>query len=232
MRRIQKKNNLPESPEELVGRKITALKAQIRDPKRVSVFLDGHFFCGIGKYLSDIPNLSVGQKIDIPHAEKLLIALKEERCRNYLIKCLERREHSRLELFQKAVQKAHDPSICESQIEQLNERGWQSDLRFAEQICVSKKNAGWGFHKIRAYLLKKGIKQEVIKQLGALLVTTEEENTARMMALIQKKAGTWSKYPTQKRKERIYRHLIQKGFDGNAILKHLPELMDLIPAPH
>jgi regulatory protein len=176
--------------------------------------------------------LSVGDIIDCHLAPTFLPHLMQEQCRNYLIRCLERREHTKLELKQKAMQKGYDADLCENQIGQLEELGWQSDLRFSEQFCTTKKNAGWGAHKIRAHLHKKGIHKKIITQIEHHLESSEDEVMERMTKLVQKKAAGWAKYPAQKRKERIYRHLIQKGFDGNAILKNLSELMDLITAPH
>ncbi len=45
---------------------------------------------------------------------------------------LARREHSRLELYQKLKQKKFEPNIINTELDKLSDEGLQSDERFAE----------------------------------------------------------------------------------------------------
>jgi len=70
---------------------------------------------------------------------------------------LMRREHSKLELFQKLELKDYDDDIINSTISKLAEQNYQSDNRFAEAFIVMRFNQGKGPIKIVLELKMRGI---------------------------------------------------------------------------
>ena len=68
-----------------------------------------------------------------------------------------RREHSKLELFNKLQLKDYDDEIINSTITKLAEQNYQSDERFAEAFILMRFNQGKGPIKIALELKLRGI---------------------------------------------------------------------------
>ena len=79
------------------------------------------------------------------------------RCYSAALKMLMRREHSKLELFNKLQLKGYDDEIIDSAITQLTEQNYQSDERFAEAFILMRFNQGKGPVKIASELKLRGI---------------------------------------------------------------------------
>jgi len=79
------------------------------------------------------------------------------RCYSAALKMLMRREHSKLELFNKLQLKGYDDEIIDSAITQLVEQNYQSDERFAEDFILMRFNQGKGPVKIASELKLRGI---------------------------------------------------------------------------
>ena len=79
------------------------------------------------------------------------------RCYSAALKMLMRREHSKLELFNKLQLKGYDDEIIDSAITQLTEQNYQSDERFAEAFILMRFNQGKGPVKIASELKFRGI---------------------------------------------------------------------------
>ena len=79
------------------------------------------------------------------------------RCYSAALKMLMRREHSKLELFNKLKLKGYDDEIIDSAIAQLTEQNYQSDERFAEAFILMRFNQGKGPVRIASELKLRGI---------------------------------------------------------------------------
>ena len=79
------------------------------------------------------------------------------RCYSAALKMLMRREHSKLELFNKLKLKGYDDEIIDSAIIQLTEQNYQSDERFAEAFILMRFNQGKGPVRIASELKLRGI---------------------------------------------------------------------------
>lgn len=72
---------------------------------------------------------------------------------------LARREHSRRELRRKLAARGTEPGEIDGALERLDERGYQSDPRFAEMLVRSRIAQGFGPIRILAELRQHGIDQ-------------------------------------------------------------------------
>lgn len=77
--------------------------------------------------------------------------------KEFCLRLLTRREHSRLELIDKSVLKGFDRTESEKVIDQLTLEGWQSDQRFAESYARYRIKKGFGPVKITQELRLRGI---------------------------------------------------------------------------
>ena len=82
---------------------------------------------------------------------------QESKCYSAGLKMLMRREHSRLELFQKLKTKGFDVDVVNNSISKLVEQNYQSDDRFSEEFIQMRFNQGKGPVKIASDLKMRGI---------------------------------------------------------------------------
>ena len=74
---------------------------------------------------------------------------------------LARREHTRVELKRKLEARARDGEDVERLLDELTQRGWLSDARFAEQ-AIRAKSRRFGPIKLALFLKSKGVGEEAI----------------------------------------------------------------------
>ena len=82
---------------------------------------------------------------------------QESKCYSAAMKMLMRREHSKLELFQKLQVKGFDVETINGSISKLVKKNYQSDERFAEDFILMRFNQGKGPVRIVSELKMKGI---------------------------------------------------------------------------
>ena len=82
---------------------------------------------------------------------------QESKCYSAGLKMLMRRDHSRLELFQKLQTKGFDVDVVNNSISKLVEQNYQSDDRFSEEFIQMRFNQGKGPVKIASELKMRGI---------------------------------------------------------------------------
>ena len=82
---------------------------------------------------------------------------QESRCYSAGLKMLMRREHSKLELFQKLQTKGFDVDVVNESILKLVEQNYQSDDRFSEEFIQMRFNQGKGPVKITSELKMRGV---------------------------------------------------------------------------
>ena len=78
---------------------------------------------------------------------------------------LARREHSRLELYQKLKQKKFEPNIINTELDKLSNEGLQSDERFAEAFLRSRIDKGKGPNIILSELLQRGVDELLVSNI-------------------------------------------------------------------
>ena len=98
---------------------------------------------------------------------------------------LARREHSRLELYQKLKQRQFEPDVINSELNKLLDEGLQSDERYAEAFLRSRIDKGKGPNIILSELSQRGI-DELIASNVISNITDEEWNDLAYEAMNKK----------------------------------------------
>ena len=81
------------------------------------------------------------------------------------IRYLSRRDYSRRELHDRLRTKGFASELIEAALNDLEEKGYQSDERFAETFLRSRISRGDGPFKIKMQLNQKGVAETLIEQL-------------------------------------------------------------------
>ena len=131
---------------------------------------------------------------------------------NRALRLLGRREHSRLELWQKLYRKAADDDQLSRVLDQLESAGWLDDLRFAEVYARQRREVGYGPIRIRAELEQRGVTQ-VPETLSGVSEAEWQDAAARQ----RRRFGDDGENLSWKEMARQSRFLAQRGFSRRQI---------------
>ncbi|RZU37008.1 regulatory protein [Fluviicoccus keumensis] len=133
---------------------------------------------------------------------------------------LSRREHTRQELREKLAALGGSAAEIAAILDELAERNWQSDNRFAEAYVRQESRKGHGPLNIRQSLKQRGVDEELIADV---LMTEDWLEWARLTR--QRKFG---EEPPTDRKEQVrqLRFLQYRGFTSDQCRKALRNLED------
>lgn len=128
----------------------------------------------------------------------------------HLLAC---REHSRLELLKKLMVKGYDKDEILTVIEELADKGLQSDSKYAESYARQRIQKGYGPIHIAYELRKKGVDAVNLEDI----VQNATGNWMNVLEQVYtKKYGHDSVLDRNERAKRS-RFLIQRGFSGTMI---------------
>lgn len=133
------------------------------------------------------------------------------------VRLLAPREHSRLELRRKLLQRDHAPEIVEEALSRLQEQGLLSDERFVEQYIAMRRKKGYGPVRIRQELRERGINDTMIHEW---MDERDGEWLVSMKQVVQKKFSVLVD-ADYKEQARLARFLEYRGFPGEMIRGYL-----------
>jgi len=142
---------------------------------------------------------------------------------------LSRRDHSRLELQRKLLPKASSTEELETLLNELAERHWQSDERFAEAFVNSRVQRGHGPLRMQQELRTKGVNAE---DISAAMDQADSDWHQSAISVAVKKFGRCPDLSDLKLKARVYRFLAYRGFNGSQINHVLDHLGSVIADDH
>jgi regulatory protein len=190
---------------------ITAITAQVKNPERVSVFIDGAFACGLA--LDVAVGLRVGQTITA--AEVAALERREEvhHARERAIALLARRPRSANEIIRQLRRHQHDDDVIQLVIDDLTAAGLIDDNAFAafwvEQRDTFRPRSRLA---LRQELSQKGLEREVVSEA---LEGLDEIEAARRVA--HKQAGRWRELPETEWRAKLTRYLLRHGYPYDVV---------------
>ncbi len=137
------------------------------------------------------------------------------------IKMLTTREHSAFELTQKLSKREYARSIIEDLLLDLQNKGYQSDTRFAEQYTRQRFTKGYGPLSIRAKLYERGIDSSLAADALDELRVDWVEHASEVIGRKFRSDEITSKEP--KIESRIARFLQTRGFSSSVALRALKQ---------
>lgn len=141
------------------------------------------------------------------------------RCR--AVELLARREHGAVELVEKLIQKGFNRLEAEQAVAVCQQQGLQSDARFAEQLCRTRIQTGYGPYRISQELQAKRIAGEIIEGVLA----AEQENWLQYAkAVFIKKFKTASAHSLDARQKQR-RFLLYRGFTQDVVARVLNDFV-------
>ena len=192
--------------------KITALKAQKRNPNRINVYLDGQFAFGLARIVAAW--LQIGQMISDEKIQTLQSQDTNEVAYQKALHFLSYRQRSEDEIRRKMKDAGFDEEIAEIVLGRLRDAGMVSDATFArgwvESRSASKPRSR---RALTVELRRKGISDEIIHE--ALAETADESDLAYRAGLRYGKRLTQADWNTFR--ERLTAFLGRRGFSYGTI---------------
>ncbi len=196
---------------------ITALTAQVKNPERVSVFIDGAFACGLA--LEVAAGLRVGQIVTTAELEALERREEVHHARERAVGLLARRPRSADEISRQLRRHQHDADVIQIVIDDLTAAGLIDDTAFAA-FWVEQRDAFRPRSRLalRQELSQKGLEREVVAEA---LEGLDEIEAARRVA--RKQAGRWRELPEAEWRAKLTRYLLRHGYPYDVVSEVVSE---------
>ncbi|MFI5144684.1 MAG: RecX family transcriptional regulator [Ignavibacteria bacterium] len=196
---------------------ITKIAKQKKSDKRLNLYVDGEFACGlsvdtVGKY-----GLRTGDKISKKILDELIGFDEYIYAKKVSYDLLSYRIRSSKEIRDKLKLKKISPKIIDKTIAHLNELNFIDDDEFAKQFIMSNTSSKpLGKTLIRQKLHMNGIADDVIdRALTQYYVDEREKEYAEKIFL--KYSRYFKKEDTVKNKMKSFGYLVRKGFNYDII---------------
>lgn len=209
----------------MTKRIVTALKKQKRRQGRISLFLDGQFFCGLDEKIVWDLDLKKGQGVNERKLKQILVREELSKAKNYSLNLLTYRPRSIKEIKDKLSKKEYPEVIIELVIEELKSLNFLDDLQFAELWTKSRLlGKPVGKRRLEQELYRKGIAEDIITKVSASAYASEKE-----AALALELAKKWVKknrtLSSQTAQRRLYGYLGRRGFSFENISESMEKVL-------
>ena len=195
--------------------KITAIKQQVKNPQRVSIFVGGNYEFSLS--LDELIKYKLKKDDELSQAElkkfKKLSADGKLRARS--LEWLLNRPHSEREFRDYLYRKKAEPEQIDGLVAEFTKKGYLDNAKFATWFTELQARRGKSNRAIRAELFKKGIGREAA---DGVLAEGAGDETERLKAMVAKKQNL-SRYKSNPQKLKQY--LASQGFGYDLINEEL-----------
>ena len=126
--------------------------------------------------------LKTGLNIERDQLRKIIYASNFRRAYQYALYCLDYRDYSAEEIFQKLVEKYKNETLCLEAVKKLARAGLIDDRRYAERLArklVSSKK--YGYHRAKREMRLKGLRDDTVNEALEQYSSEFAENLAELL---------------------------------------------------
>jgi len=204
-----------------MNQEITALKAQKKNPNRISVYLEGEYAFGLARIVAAW--LRIGQQLSDEEINRLKQQDTQEVAYLKALRFLGYRARSEAEIQRKLSEQGYEENVINAAIQRLMENGFLGDEQFARDWVENRTTFRPRSKRMLALELRqKGVGEETIQQ--ALAETGDEDNLAYQSAIkyAHRLAGVdWETF-----RKRLGAYLMRRGFSYGTIAPVLRQVWD------
>ena len=139
---------------------ITKIEEQ-KNKKRVNIFVDDAFFCGISKETALVFRFKVGSVVDENVLQDAIFESEVKRAFEKASDYLSVRMHTKKELFEKLLKKGYQTEVISKAIEKLEEYHFVDDGMMAKEYIL--QNSKYSKRMLENKLRAKGVSNEIVK---------------------------------------------------------------------
>ena len=198
--------------------KITSIEIQKKNKNRVNLYIDDNFECGLSLETIVKNHLKVGQELSERELDYFKNDSEKEVALNKAVGYIAKYQKSEKELKKYLRDKEYDKSVVDFVAEKLKNYGFVDDKVFATNF-VKAKTKNQGKRKIAMMLKQKGVSEEIVDD------AIEEFSCDREQIIEVAKKYLKNKPLDIKTKQKTYRYLASRGYNGEDIMPCLNQLM-------
>jgi regulatory protein len=191
--------------------RITSLQSQVKDPERLSIFVDDKFLLGANALIVLQMGLKVGQELTPAQLEQLRQEEALQQAADRALNYLSFRPRSREEVRRYLRKKQTPPELIDAVLERLDRLNLINDQEFAEFWVESRERfSPRGAQALKSELRQKGVQRDVVDEL-----VTSEQDDDRALDAGRKKAILLARQPRidfQTFRTRLGGFLQRRGF--------------------
>jgi regulatory protein len=191
--------------------KLTSIKQQVKNPDRVSIFVDGKYVFSLS--LDELVKYKLKNGDDLTQADvkKYKKISEDGKLRARALEWLMNRPHSEREFRDYLYRKKAEPELIEKFIEEFTEKKYLDNYKFAQWFIDLQERRGKSDRAINAELSSEGINREIVSEIFEDRSTGESERIKKIMA----KKQNLSRYKNDPQK--LMQYLAAKGFSWQDI---------------
>lgn len=210
---------------------VTTITLQKNNEEQFSLFNQKTFLIGVSsKTLLDY-SIQKGTILTHDLFHKISAAEEYQSVKERGYRLLAGRDHGCEELKRKLVKKGFSSEITEKVVVELRQKDLLNDHEFAKKFTrdmhLLKK---WGPRKIESALLNKGIPRHVVSEVIKELMENLNPVDSCINLVTKRKKHFLRETDLYKRKQKIFRYLIGKGYTPEKIKNALPIIAEQLDA--
>ena len=187
--------------------RITAIKQQVKNHSRYSVYIDDTFSFGIGESALIESGIKSGQEITAAELSAFKDSAELDNAYNKTLNLIARRLRSEWEIRQYLQTKKFEPEQIDQVVARLYARQWLDDSAFARMWVENRRSLkSASARRIMQELKAKHVKEEIIRQV---LEEDRHEDNAVLQNLIERKRKQTRYQDDQK----LMAYLVRQGYN-------------------
>jgi len=219
-----------EPARELCAGTVTRVAQQMRDPERVSVFIDDEFAFGLTLDLAAREGLKKGIPLSIEAQQALLDQEKDFHARAVALNYVGYQARTVEEVRRKLREKGYGADITDDVVQRLADNGYLDDEAYAKAYVESRfSGSGHGPRRLSADLIKRGVDRGIVERAVSEAFDDDELRDAALQQGRKRWAALERETDLRKRKKRVMDFLARRGFDyglAREIVEGLVEEVD------
>jgi regulatory protein len=186
---------------------ITAIKQQIKNPNRTSIYVDGKYSFSLDLNQLLEYKIKIGLELNETDIKKFTKLSKEGKLKSRALEWLLSRPHSKNEFSDYLMRKKIDHDLINLWSEEFAQKKYLNDEIFAKWwVTLRRDTKNSSYRKLQLELRQKGIDSEIIQ---SVLEHSEEDERLALKKMIAKK----SKLPKfQRDQKKLIAYLVGQGF--------------------
>ncbi|MDE7098234.1 MAG: RecX family transcriptional regulator [Ruminococcus sp.] len=152
-----------------------------------------------------------GMQIERDEMKKIIYASNFRRAYEYSLYCLDYRDYSAEELYQKILKTYKNEKLCLDVIRKLARANIINDRRYAEKLAVKLvESRKYGYRRAKREIIQKGITEDIAEEMLDRYNNIYHEN---LMEMLEKKHGRFLTDRTDRKSiEKVKNALVRYGY--------------------
>lgn len=214
----------PITKRQIVAR-VTKIEQQ-RNKKRVNIYVDDAFFCGLSSESALIFGLKPGSEVNEAKLKAAVFDSETRRCFDKACSLIESSAHTKKQLQTKLTQRGYGEEVVAATLQKLQDYHYIDDEVYAREFV--KCNGKLSKRMIENKLLQKGISSQVVKAATAELGGESDLGSAKELAA---KLARGKDVSNREVRQKLFAALLRRGYDysvAKAALKGVTDCGDEI----